>query len=49
MTLPERISYARSQKLSHEELLELILSDEIERRDQGTIERMNLPPLSRQL
>jgi DNA replication protein DnaC len=39
MTLPERISYARSQKLSHEELLELILSDEIERRDQGTIER----------
>jgi DNA replication protein DnaC len=38
-TLPERISYARAQKLSHEELLELILSDEIERRDQGRIER----------
>jgi DNA replication protein DnaC len=38
-TLPERVSYARSQKLSHEELLELVLSDEIERRDQGRIER----------
>jgi DNA replication protein DnaC len=38
-TLPERIAYARGQKLSYEELLELVLSDEIERRDQGTIER----------
>lgn len=38
-TLPERVSYARSRKLSHEELLELVLSDEIERRDQGRIER----------
>jgi DNA replication protein DnaC len=38
-TLPERVSYARGQKLSHEEFLELVLSDEIERRDQGTIER----------
>lgn len=38
-TLMERVSYARGQKLSYEEFLELVLSDEIERRDQGTIER----------
>jgi DNA replication protein DnaC len=38
-TLTERVSYARGQKLSYEEFLELVLSDEIERRDQGTIER----------
>lgn len=31
-TLPERISYARAKKLSYEEFLELILSDEFERR-----------------
>jgi len=31
-TLPERISYARAKKLSYEESLELILSDEFERR-----------------
>jgi hypothetical protein len=38
-TLMERVSYARGQKLSYEEFLELVLSDEIERRDQGTIQR----------
>lgn len=38
-TLIERVSYARGQKLSYEEFLELVLSDEIERRDQGMIER----------
>jgi len=32
-TLPERLSYARAKKLSHEEFLELILSDEKERRE----------------
>ncbi|GAH61871.1 unnamed protein product, partial [marine sediment metagenome] len=32
-TLPERISYARAKKLSYEEFLELILSDEFERRE----------------
>ena len=32
-TLPERITYARAKKLSYEELLELILSDEFERRE----------------
>ena len=31
-TLPERTSYARAKKLSYEESLELILSDEFERR-----------------
>lgn len=31
-TLAERISYAKSKKLSHEEFLEMILSDERERR-----------------
>lgn len=31
-TLVERISYAKAKKLSHEEFLELILSDEVERR-----------------
>jgi hypothetical protein len=38
-TLMERVSYARGQKLSYEDFLELVLSDEIERRDQG-----GLPP-----
>jgi DNA replication protein DnaC len=32
-TLGERISYAKSKKLSYEEFLELILSDEFERRE----------------
>jgi DNA replication protein DnaC len=32
-TLPERISYAKAKKLSYEEFLELILSDELERRE----------------
>jgi len=32
-TLPERFSYAKAKKLSYEEFLELILSDETERRE----------------
>ena len=32
-TLPERISYAKAKKLSYEEFLELVLSDEFERRE----------------
>jgi len=32
-TLPERISYAKSKKLAHQEFLELIFSDEHERRE----------------
>jgi DNA replication protein DnaC len=39
MTLPERGSYAKAQKLSYGEFLELILNDEIERRQQGRIVR----------
>jgi DNA replication protein DnaC len=38
-TLPERGSYARTQKLSHSEFLELVLNDEIERRQQGRVVR----------
>jgi len=32
-TLPERTSYAKANKLSYEEFLELVLSDEFERRE----------------
>ena len=32
-TLPERVDYAKAKKLSYEEFLELILSDEFERRE----------------
>jgi len=32
-TLPERIAYAKTKKLSFEEFLELVLSDEVERRE----------------
>lgn len=39
MTLPERGVYAKTQKLSHAEFLELVLNDEIERRAQGRIVR----------
>ena len=39
MTLPERGAYARAQKLSYGEFLELVLNDEIERRQQGRIVR----------
>ena len=38
-TLPERWSYAKAQKLSHGEFLELVLNDEIERREQGRTAR----------
>lgn len=39
MTLPERGAYAKAQKLSYAEFLELVLNDEIERRAQGRIVR----------
>jgi len=32
-TLPDRYSYARQEKLDYTQFLELILSDEVERRD----------------
>lgn len=38
-TLPDRVSYATGNKLSHQEFLELILSDELGRRQQGALER----------
>ena len=38
-TLPDRVSYAAGNKLTHQEFLELVLSDELERRRQGALER----------
>ena len=38
-TLPERVAYAKGNKLTHLELLEMVLSDEVERRDQGALTR----------
>jgi DNA replication protein DnaC len=38
-TLPERIAYARASKLGEQELLELLLQDEIDRREQGSLSR----------
>ena len=41
LTLPERGTYAKAQKLSYGEFLELVLNDEIERREQGrTVRKM---------
>lgn len=41
-TLPERIIYAKAKKLSYEEFLELVLSDEFERREARALNvRMN--------
>ena len=40
-TLPDRIAYAKKAKLTHTDLLELILQDEIDRRDQvGLVNRL---------
>ncbi len=38
-TLPERIAYAQKAKLPSEDLLELILQDEVDRRDQVNLQR----------
>jgi DNA replication protein DnaC len=38
-TLPERIAYARSATLSEQAFLELLLQDEIDRREQGSLSR----------
>ena len=41
-TLPDRLAFARSQKLDYAEFLELVLSDEAERRQEITIQtRLN--------
>jgi DNA replication protein DnaC len=37
-TLEDRIAYAKKAKLSHQEFLELILQDEVDRRDQVSLE-----------
>jgi len=39
ITLPDRIAYAQKSKLSHSDLLELILQDEIDRREQVNLRR----------
>ena len=38
-TLPERVAYAKGNKLTHLEFMELVLSDEVGRRDQGALTR----------
>jgi DNA replication protein DnaC len=38
-TLPERVAYAKGNKLTHLEFLELLLSDEVERRNHGALQR----------
>jgi hypothetical protein len=38
-TLPERLTQARQQKLAHHDFLELLLSDEVTRRENGSAAR----------
>lgn len=38
-TLPDRVAYAKGTKLSHAEFLELLLNDEIQRRQDSTLDR----------
>jgi hypothetical protein len=38
-TLPDRLAYCRKEKLEYTQFLELILSDEIERRDHNQISK----------
>lgn len=38
-TLPERVAYAKANKLTHLEFMELLLSDEAERRSHGALQR----------
>ena len=38
-TLPERVAYGKGNKLTHLEFLELLLSDEVERRAHGALQR----------
>ncbi|HSW37873.1 MAG TPA: IS21-like element helper ATPase IstB [Acidobacteriota bacterium] len=38
-TLPERAAYAKSHKLTHLEFLEMLLADEVERRNHGALAR----------
>ena len=45
-TLPERLALARARDLSHAEFLELVLSDEVTRRDATSAQRRNAASLS---
>lgn len=38
-TLPERVAFARGNSLTHLEFLEMVLSDEVERRNHGALAR----------
>jgi hypothetical protein len=38
-TLPERVAYAKGNKLTHLEFLEMLFSDEVEKRNQGALTR----------
>jgi DNA replication protein DnaC len=38
-TLPERVAYAKGNKLTHLEFLEMLFSDEVERRSQDALQR----------
>ena len=38
-TLPERVAYAKGNKLTHLEFLEILFSDEVERRSQDALQR----------
>src|SRR5664279_2184119 len=38
-TLPDRVAYAKGTKLSYAEFLELVLNDELQRREDGNVER----------
>ena len=38
-TLPERVAYAKGNKLTHLEFMEMLFSDEVERRNQGALTR----------
>src|SRR5262249_42746682 len=46
-TLPERLTLARANSLSHAQFLELILSDEVTRRDATSAARPGRPPRRR--
>ena len=38
-TLPERVAFAKGNKLTHLEFLEMLFSDEVEKRNQGALTR----------
>jgi hypothetical protein len=46
-TLPDRWAYARQEKVDHTQFLELVLSDEVERRDHKNLANRFGMPVSR--